>query len=154
MDKETIIGYFTQSKKTLLGVCSRLSKKLNAPPLVFRMGMIVLTLIFIPLGILTYFGLYILLTQNNKKTVTFGLMGALLGIPLSYYFQSDIIKNYGGSRGSGVIGYLKNFIKTVERYDKFVGNGWDIVFNLFLSVVLFTILGAAIGYYITKKQNK
>lgn len=152
MNKETIIGYFTQSEKLVLGVCSRLSKILNLSPLALRITMIVLTFIFIPLGILAYFVLYMLFSQNKKKVVIFGLLGALLGIPLSYYFQSDIIRNYGGS--SGMFGYLKNFTKTVERYDQFVGNGWDIVFNLFLSMVLFAILGGVTGYYLNKKQNK
>lgn len=150
MNKEAILAFFTKPDKSFLGVCSKLSKTINVPSVAVRIAMILITLIFIPLGILFYFGFHILSTQNSKKMIKFGLIGAFLGIPLSYYFQSDIIKHYGGS--SGVFGYLRNFFNTVERYDKFVGNGWDVVFNMFLSIVIFAVLGSAIGYYLNKQK--
>ena len=152
MDTQRIVDFFTREEKSLFGACSKLSQKLNTNPLAIRITLLVLTLLFIPLGIIVYAGLYLMLNQNNHKMVTFGLMGALLGIPLSYYFQSNIIKNYGGN--SGVFGYLRNFPQTVERYNKFVGNGGGIIFNVFLSVVVFAIVGGAVGYFITKKDIK
>ena len=87
--------------------------------------------------------------MKNRK-ITFGLLGAVLGVPLSYYFQSDIIKNY---RGSGLFSYLKNFTKIVDEYDRFAGNGWDIVSTLFLSVIIFAILGVITGYFLDKKTK-
>ena len=147
MDKQRTLDFFTRSEKSLFGTCSKLSKKLNVSTLTIRIALIVLTLLFIPFAIIVYAGLYLIL---NHKMVTFGLFGALMGIPLSYYFQSNIIKSYGGN--SGVFGYLRNFTQTVERYDKFVGNAGDIIFNVILSVVIFAIVGGAIGYYISKKE--
>lgn len=151
MDTQNILNFFMRSEKSLLGVCSRFANKFSLPPIGVRVAFILLTLVFIPLGILSYFGLYILLTKNNKKMITLGLLGTLLGIPLSYYFQSDIVKNYGGT--SGVFGYMRNFIKTVERYDKFVGDGGDIVFNLLLSMIVFALIGGGIGYFIDKDKK-
>lgn len=152
MDKQRTLHFFTRSEKSLFGTCSKLSKKLNVSTLTIRIALIVLTLLFIPFGIIVYAGLYLILNQNTNKMVTFGLFGALMGIPLSYYFQSNIIKSYGGN--SGVFGYLRNFTQTVERYDKFVGNAGDIIFNVILSVVIFAIVGGTIGYYISKKEAK
>tara|TARA_R110002051_G_scaffold267030_1_gene327021 strand:+ start:28586 stop:29044 length:459 start_codon:yes stop_codon:yes gene_type:complete len=152
MDTQQISVFFTRTEKSLFGACSKLSQKLELNPLMIRIVLIVLTLIFIPLGIIVYASLYLMLSQNNHKMLIFGIVGALIGIPISYYFQSDIIKNYGGS--SGVFGYLRNFPQTVERYEKFVGNGGDIIFNVFLSVVVCAILGGGLGYFITKKEIK
>ncbi len=151
MDKETITLFFTRSEKSLLGVCSTIAKTFKLPPVGVRVALIVLTLIFIPLGIITYIGLYLAFDKKKGKMVTFGLLGALLGIPLSYYFQSDIIQNYGGN--SGMFSYLRNFISMVDEYDRFVGNGWDIVFNVFLSIIVFALVGAAIGYFMDKNEN-
>lgn len=152
MDTDRIAAFFTRKEKSLFGACSKLSQKLNLNPLVIRIILIVFTLLFIPLGILVYAGLCLLLSKNNHKMITFGLLGALLGIPLSYYFQSAIIKNYGGN--NGVFGYLRNFPQTVEHYDQFVGHGSEIIFNVFLSIVVFTVLGGAVGYFIIKKEIK
>ncbi|ALJ06532.1 hypothetical protein APS56_15935 [Pseudalgibacter alginicilyticus] len=105
----------------------------------------------IPLGVIAYICFYLATAQNKNRVITFGLLGAVLGVPLSYYFQSDIIKNYGGN--SGMFSYLRNFTKIVDQYDKFLGNGWDIVFNVFFSVLIFALVGGAIGYYLDKKGN-
>ncbi len=151
METQKILNIFTRPGKLLFGVCSALSQKLNLSPTVVRIAFIVLTLFFIPLGIVLYIIFYVTTFQNKNRKVTLGLLGALLGVPLSYYFQSDIIKNY---RGSGMFSYLKNFPKIVDEYDRFVGNGWDIVSNLFLSVIIFAIMGVVAGYFMDKKINK
>lgn len=151
MDTETITRFFTRPEKSLLGVCSAIAQKFNLPPVGIRIALIVLTLIFIPLGIIVYLGSYLVFNQKKGRMVTFGLLGALLGIPLSYYFQSDIIQNYGGN--SGMFSYLRNFVDMVDEYDRFVGNGWDIVFNVFLSIVVFALIGGAIGYFMDKNEK-
>ncbi|MFA5327642.1 MAG: PspC domain-containing protein [Prolixibacteraceae bacterium] len=148
METQKILNIFTRPEKLLFGVCSALSQKLNLSPTVIRLAFIVFTLFFIPFGVVLYIGLYLTTRQKNNRKITFGLLGAMLGVPLSYYFQSVIIKNY---RGNGMFSYLRNFTKIVDEYDRFVGNGWDIVSNLFLSVIIFAILGVIAGYFLDKK---
>lgn len=79
-------------------------------------------------------------------------MGALSGIPLSYYFQSDIIKNYGGN--SGVFHYMSNFFRIVDDHDKFIGNPRDILLNVLLNVIVFAAAGSVVGYFMNKKEAR
>ena len=70
------------------------------------------------------------------------VIGAILGIPLSYYFQPEIVK----SKLGGVGGYLKNF-------DKIVDNS-DLLGNVILSIVVFAFVGGVIGYFMDKNETK
>lgn len=151
MDTQKITDFFTRPDKSILGVCSTISKKWSISPLALRIALIILTLIFIPLGFMAYIILYLLRDPKKNKILTFGILGMVLGVPLSYYFQSNIVQLYGGE---GIIGYLRNFITTVDKYDAYVGNGWDIIFNLLLSIVVFTLIGGAIGYFVDKKETE
>jgi len=150
METQRILDFFKRPEKLLLGVCGKLSQKLGLPPMAIRIALIIITLIFIPLGILLYIGLYLVIDKKKGRLVSFGLMGGLLGIPLSYYFQSDMIKNWPGN--SGMVSYLGNFTKVVDQYDQLWGNGWDIVYNVFVSVIVFALVGGAIGYFMDKKE--
>jgi len=76
------------------------------------------------------------------KKIIFAIVGALLGIPLSYYFQSDMVQ----AKVGGIAGYLENF-------DEIVSSS-DLVGNVILSVVIFALVGAAIGYFMDKNENK
>jgi phage shock protein PspC (stress-responsive transcriptional regulator) len=152
MDTRNIISFFRRPEKLLFGVCSYLSQSFNLPSSVIRISFIVITFIFIPVGIILYIGLYLVVIQKMNRMKTFGLLGAVLGVPLSYYFQSDMVKNYNG--GNGMVSYMRNFFKIAEEYNKFLGNGWDIVFNLFLSVIIFAIIGVVAGYLLDKRENK
>lgn len=151
METQKILNIFTRPEKLLFGVCSALSQKLNLSPTVIRIAFIVLTLFLIPLGIVLYIVFYATTHPMKNRKVMLGLLGAVLGVPLSYYFQSDIIKNYSGN---GMFSYLRNFTKIVDDYDRFVGNGWDIVSTLFLSVIIFAVLGVVAGYFLDKKTSK
>ncbi|HET8736316.1 MAG TPA: PspC domain-containing protein [Pricia sp.] len=151
MDLQNITHFFTRPEKSLLGVCSSLSKKLSLPPVALRIALIILTLLFIPLGVIIYVIAYLIINPKKSKIVTFGLLGAVLGIPLSYYFQSDIVKFIGET--SGMFSYLKNFAQTVDDYNEYVGSGWEIVLNVLLSIVVFSIAGGAIGYFMDKKET-
>lgn len=147
MDTQNILNFFTRPGKSLFGVCSKFSHKLGLAPVGARVAFIVLTLLFVPLGIIAYLGLYLATVQNKSRMVTFGLLGVLLGIPLSYYFQSDIIKNL-----MGMFSYLGNLPDVVDGYNGFIGNSGDIVFNIVLSMVVFALVGGAIGYFMDKKE--
>lgn len=153
MDTQDISAFFTRPNKSILGVCCTFSKKWTISPLALRIVLIILTLIFIPLGVITYIILYLLIDPMKNKTITFGIIGMVLGIPLSYFFQSEIVKRYGGN--SGMINYLRNFTSIVDEYDAYIGNGWDIIYNVFLSIIVFTLIGGTIGYLsIKRKQTK
>ena len=106
---QKIIQFITRPEKILLGVNSKLALKLNLQPIIMRVVFVVLTLLFIPLGLLAYLGVYLVLNKMAGKMVTFALIGALLGIPFSYYFQSEMVQRMAG----GITGYVKNFV-TIE----------------------------------------
>jgi len=150
MDYSRILNIFTRGEKTLLGVCSRLSRRAALPPVAIRVVFILVTLLFMPLGIMLYLAVYLLLDKRKNKVVVFGILGALLGVPLSYYFQSDVVKNWGGE-GGGIFSYMKNFTETVEQYNRYIDNGAGIIYNMILSIIVFASIGVAIGYRSNKK---
>ena len=76
------------------------------------------------------------------KKLLFAILGGILGIPLSYYFQPEIVRAKTGSIG----GYLENFGDILENS--------DLVGNVLLSVVIFAIIGGVIGYLIDIAQAK
>lgn len=152
MHIQDITGFFTRHKKSLLGVCASLAQRFSLPPVALRVALVILTFLFIPLGIIIYIISYLAIKPSKTKMITFALLGAVLGVPLSYYFQSDLVKLYDGT--SGVFGYLRNFTKTVDEYNEYFGNGWDIIYNVFFSIVIFALVGGAIGYYLDKKKVK
>lgn len=76
------------------------------------------------------------------KKVPFAIFGAILGIPLSYYFQPEMVRAKVGGMG----GYLKNFGDIV--------NNSDLVGNVILSVVIFAVIGGVIGYFIDENEAK
>jgi ABC-type antimicrobial peptide transport system permease subunit len=75
----------------------------------------------------------------NKKGL-FAIIGAVLGIPLSYYFQSEMVK----AKVGGIGGYLKHFGDIV--------NNANLLGNVVLSVLIFTIVGGLIGYFVDKNE--
>lgn len=150
MDTQKIIQFITRPEKILLGVSSKLALKLNLQPIIMRVLFVVLTLLFIPLGILAYLGVYLVLNKMAGKMVTFALIGALLGIPFSYYFQSEMVQRMAG----GITGYVKNFVTIVDDVDRFVGSGMDIIWDALIGVVVFTLIGGAIGHFMDKSKQK
>lgn len=76
------------------------------------------------------------------KKVIFGIIGAILGLPLSYYFQPDIVQ----AKVGGIAGYIKNFGKILETK--------DLISNVIMGVVVFAIIGIIIGYFMDKNANK
>ncbi|MCA0447298.1 MAG: hypothetical protein LCH54_13825 [Bacteroidetes bacterium] len=73
------------------------------------------------------------------KKVIFAVIGAILGIPLSYFFQSEMVRTKVG----GIFGYLQHFGDIV--------NESSLLGNVILSVVIFAIIGGIIGYFLDKK---
>ena len=77
----------------------------------------------------------------SKKTL-FAIIGAVLGIPLSYYFQSELVRAKVGGLG----GYLEQFGDIV--------NDSSLLGNVVLSVVIFAIVGGVIGHFVDKSEAK
>ena len=96
--------------------------------------------IFISIIIASYF----ILKQKKLgmfRLIVFAIYGAILGLPLSYYFQSDMLKAFIG----GISGYIKNFGDVLREK--------DLMPNVIIGVVVFALIGVIIGYFILKNEN-
>jgi hypothetical protein len=76
------------------------------------------------------------------KKVTFAIIGAILGLPLSYYFQPELVRVK--------IGGIGNYFK----YFNYILKDSDYLGNVILSVLIFAIIGGLIGYFIDKNKVK
>lgn len=76
------------------------------------------------------------------RKVPFAILGAIIGVPLSYYFQPEMVRAKVGGMG----GYLKNLGDIV--------NNKDLVGNIILSVVIFALVGGVIGYFVDENESK
>lgn len=70
------------------------------------------------------------------------IIGALLGIPLSYFFQSELVRSKFGGVGS----YL-------QKLGDVTSNS-DLVGNVIISVVIFAALGLLIGFFIDRSAKQ
>jgi phage shock protein PspC (stress-responsive transcriptional regulator) len=131
---------FTRPEKVISGVCSRLALKYNTKPWILRLVVIILSIYLI---FFTIIPLYFYLALP-KKTRIYPIIGAILGIPLSYFFQPRIVQTL-----SGMSQYL-------GRLDKIIDNE-KLLSNVLFSIVTFTLIGYIIGYFVgkieTKKEN-
>lgn len=154
---------FNRQGRVIFGVCSHLATKTNVSPFVFRLVFIVATLCPIVAFLfsidhffyssekvfLFYFILSLLVNIAVNKRVNrimkrrmFAIIGAILGIPLSYYFQSEMLKGWIGGIGN----YLQHFGQIVANSD-FIG-------NVIVSVIVFASVGGIIGYFIDENETK
>ena len=76
------------------------------------------------------------------KKVTFAIIGGILGIPLSYYFQSEIVK----AKTGGIGGYMSH-IGEIAKDSNLCG-------NIILSVIVFALVGGFIGYMVDENEAK
>ena len=86
----------------------------------------------------------VFITIKRKVSTTiikFADCGGLLGFPLSYYFQPDIVKY----SVNGIGGYLRHFDK--------IFNNMDLFLNVLISAVIFAIIGGLIGYLVDKNKS-
>ena len=76
------------------------------------------------------------------KKAIFGIVGAILGLPLSYYFQPEMVQQKIGGLG----GYIQNFDTIVS--DK------SLIGNVITGVIVFGIIGLVFGYFLDENAKK
>ena len=152
MELQHIARYLKRSERLLLGSSGKLAESLGMPPLIVRIVLVVLTLVFIPLGILLYLGIFWFAGKKRNGKLVLALLGGLAGIPLGYYFQSDMVQGMAG----GVSGYLRKFSKIVDAVELYRGNGLEVVWDAFTGIVVLALLGLALGHFIdlSHQRNK
>ena len=74
--------------------------------------------------------------------IIFAVVGAILGIPMSYYFQSDMIQR----KFVDIQRYMKHFDKVIESD--------DLTQNVLISVVVYAIAGGLIGLIIDELEKR
>lgn len=146
-----VASYLLRSEKTLLGVCSTIAHNLKLQPGAVRITFIVLTLLFIPLGIFTYLGVYLAYNRKQSRMIRLSLTGTILGVPFSYYFQPEMVKHFSGS---SIITYVASFTRMIEDYHQYYGNGRSIIYNVVISIIVFALIGGAVGYFLDRKQAR
>ena len=94
---------------------------------------------FLPLVLLAVVIFLIVLFVKNPKKIgkilIFSVIGGLLGIPLSYFFQST---------SGSIASYLRHFETGVTE---------DFIGNVITGVIIFAVIGTIIGYVITKRDS-
>ncbi len=73
-----------------------------------------------------------------SKILSLSFLGALLGIPLSYYFQPEIVK-----------GIMVNPFKYIGHFDEILKSE-GLFPNVIISVIIFAVVGGIIGYFVDK----
>ncbi len=77
-----------------------------------------------------------------KKIISFSILGAGFGVPLSYYFQPEFIRITQG---------LYDYIKHFDKY--FYDNNYFP--NIIVGIIAFAVIGGILGFYFdTKEQPK
>ena len=79
-------------------------------------------------------------TNNMNKKVKYAIIGAIAGLPLSYYFQPEILR-----QKISLLDYITNLGKMFEAD--------YLLKNIFMSVVVFAAIGYAIGYFSEKNAG-
>ena len=74
------------------------------------------------------------------KKVLFAIIGAILGIPLSYYFQPEAVR-----AKVGFSGYLEHFNEILDK--------GELLGNVIFAVLIFAALGFVIGYFMDKNET-
>lgn len=150
MELQNITNHIKRPDRLLLGSSGKLAVKWGLSPLIVRIAFVVLTLLFLPVGILSYLGTYWFLGKQRNGKLVFALSGGLLGIPLGYYFQSDMVQGMAG----GVTGYLKKFPKIVDAVELYRGNGLEVIWDAFTAIIILALIGLALGHFLDLSNQR
>jgi len=78
------------------------------------------------------------------RTIIFFVVGVLIGFPLSYYFQPEMLQNF-----VSLSKYTSNIFDLMSN-TRFV----DLTPNISKSVGLFALIGGVIGFFADKNVNQ
>lgn len=81
-------------------------------------------------------------SEGGEKKVGLTILGAFAGIPMSYYFQPELVR----AKSGGIGGYISNFENILENS--------DLVGNVVFSVIVFALLGLGLGYLIESYEAR
>ncbi|MEM6686616.1 MAG: hypothetical protein AAF617_12615 [Bacteroidota bacterium] len=81
-----------------------------------------------------------------KKKYKYAIFGAILGVPLSYFFQPKLVRQF-----LGFFDYINNF-GDLDRISRSFGSN-TIRNNIILSVLVFAAIGFALGYFKDKSAK-
>jgi len=75
-----------------------------------------------------------------KKKYKYAIFGAILGVPLSYFFQPSGLRRF-----VGFFDYINNIADINRVYRAFGADSFSN--NIILSVIIFAAIGFGIGYF-------
>jgi ABC-type phosphate/phosphonate transport system permease subunit len=78
--------------------------------------------------------------NRTKRSESFAFIGGILGIPLSFYLQRDIVQKIG------LRGYIKGLFDLIKRDN-------DVLVTLIVSIAIFSFIGYLIGKYQDKSEK-
>ena len=78
--------------------------------------------------------------DNNKKSESFAFIGGILGIPLSFYLQRDIVQKIG------LKGYIMGLFDLIKE-------DINVLVNLIISIAIFSFIGYLVGKYQDKIEK-
>lgn len=76
------------------------------------------------------------------KKVQLAILGLIIGIPLSYYFQSELVK----AKAGGIGGYI-NKLSEISKEPALLN-------NIAISMIFFGLIGGIIGYILDENDSK
>lgn len=154
-----------QKKRLLFGVCFKLSEKFNQPVKTIRIIFLVALAIMlispfvgfaIPLPVLPIYLILALVFAdwskiskgNVKFKIILTILGLLIGLPMSYYFQTDFLQNVTGS----ITGYFEYLLNS-KNSNISETHAKNILSNIITSVLAFGIVGFLIGLILDRTKN-
>ena len=78
---------------------------------------------------------------SNKKKIIFTIIGAILGLPLSYYFQPEMVR-----QKMSLLDYTTKLNEVFEQK--------DLIGNVILGVVILAVIGFVVGYFMDKNETQ
>lgn len=149
METKNFPDLFTRPERLLLGVCAKISRQWKLPAIIPRIGFVVLSLLLVPLGVLAYLLVHLLSGKNAHYKLYLALFGGVVGLPISYYFQSDTVRAMGG----GMVGYLRKFPQIVDTVDAFLGDGLEVMGTALLGTVATAMAGFLFGHLLDRRAG-
>jgi hypothetical protein len=83
-------------------------------------------------------------SSNKMMSLFFGVIGILLGVPLSYFFQNPMIRKIPLTE------YIKHIPEVLSKSDPMLG---DLATPVILTCAICAFLMGVLGYFISKSTD-